>query len=255
HMPQPPASMVDRVVLIMGILERTGGALTLGQISVRSGLSRSAVHRILQQLVAARWLERDGHSYSLGLRMFEIGSLVLHRNRITECSRPFMQDLFVATGHVVHLAILDDKDVVYLEKVGGVFAGSLPSRVGGRIAAHCTSVGKVLLAHSPEHVVTEYLESGLAARTTASITTQDRLRSALEAIRARGYGSESDEAVPGVACVAAPIFELGVPVAALSVCGPREHVDPDQLKGLVMRTAADVSRRLAMPARRRLPAA
>ena len=127
-MSEAPSSMVDRVVLILSIFERSSSeALTAGQISVCSGIPRSSVHRILQQLVSARWLKRHEDGYALGLRMFEIGSLVAHRSRITCAARPFIHELAERTGQVVHLAVLDQQDVVYLDKVGGS-TGPLPTR-------------------------------------------------------------------------------------------------------------------------------
>ena len=169
-MSEAPSSMVDRVVLILSVFERSSEALTAGQVSVRSGIPRSSVQRILQQLVSARWLKRHDDGYALGLRMFEIGSLVAHRSRITSAARPVIHELRERTGHVVHLAVLDQQDVVYLDKVASgaadrAFADTLPSRVGGRFPAHCTAVGKALLAYSPQATVNEYLATGLRRRT------------------------------------------------------------------------------------------
>jgi DNA-binding IclR family transcriptional regulator len=243
-----PSSMVDRVVLILGVFERSGGRLTLGQISSRSGLPRTSVHRILGQLVCARWLQRSDNEYTLGLRMFEIGSMVVRRTRISDVARPFMQELCATTGQVVHLALLDDRDVVYLEKIGGAFASTLPSRVGGRLPAHCTGVGKVLLAYSPRAVLDRYLEGGLCPRTRASIGSADALEAAMVRIRNCGYSTESGEAASGVACVAAPILEFDSAVAAISVCGPQERIRVDELKYRVMWTAAEISRRLTATA-------
>ena len=244
-MSEAPSSMVDRVVLILSIFERSSAeALTAGQISVRSGIPRSSVHRILQQLVSARWLMRHEDGYALGLRMFEIGSLVAHRSRITCAARPFTHELAERTGQVVHLAVLDQQDVVYLDKVGGAFADTLPSRVGGRLPAHCTAVGKALLAYSPPATVSEYLATGLRRRTEASLATPSALEAAIVSIRNSGYATDRDEAVPGVACVAAPIRNFDEVVAAVSVCGPRDQMRAKDLRPLVMWTAAEISRSL-----------
>src|SRR5215469_2499396 len=243
-MSEAPSSMVDRVVLILSIFERSSEALTAGQISVRSGIPRSSVHRILSQLVGARWLMRHEDGYALGLRMFEIGSLVAHRSRITCAARPFLHELAERTGQVVHLAVLDQQDVVYLDKVGGAFADTLPSRVGGRLPAHCTAVGKALLAYSPLATVSEYLATGLRRRTEASMSTPAALQAALVSIRNAGYATDRDEAVPGVACVAAPIRNFDEVVAAVSVCGPRDRMRAKDLPALVMWTAAEISRSL-----------
>ena len=249
-MSEAPSSMVDRVVLILSIFERSSAeALTAGQISVRSGIPRSSVHRILQQLVSARWLKRHEDGYALGLRMFEIGSLVAHRSRITSAARPFIHELAERTGQVVHLAVLDQQDVVYLDKVGSAFldrafADTLPSRVGGRLPAHCTAVGKALLAYSPQATVSEYLATGLRRRTEASLATPAALEAAIVSIRNCGYATDRDETVPGVACVAAPIRNFDEVVAAVSVCGPRAQMRAKDLRPLVMWTAAEISRSL-----------
>ena len=249
-MSEAPSSMVDRVVLILSIFERSSAeALTAGQISVRSGIPRSSVHRILSQLVCARWLKRHEDGYALGLRMFEIGSLVAHRSRITSAARPFIHELAERTGQVVHLAVLDQQDVVYLDKVVSAvedraFADTLPSRVGGRLPAHCTAVGKALLAYSPRATVSEYLATGLRRRTEASLATPAALEAAIASIRNSGYATDRNEAVPGVACVAAPIRNFDEVAAAVSVCGPRDQMRAKDLPPLVMWTAAEISRSL-----------
>jgi DNA-binding IclR family transcriptional regulator len=245
--------MVDRVVLILSIFERSSEALTAGQISVRSGIPRSSVHRILQQLVSARWLMRHEDGYALGLRMFEIGSLVAHRSRITGAARPFIHELTERTGQVVHLAVLDQQDVVYLDKVASAvadraFADTLPSRVGGRLPAHCTAAGKAVLAYSSLAVVSDYFATGLRRLTEASLATPAALEAAIVSIRNSGYATDRDEAVPGVACVAAPIRNFDEVVAAVSVCGPRDQMRARDLPSLVMWTAAEISRSLTRAA-------
>ena len=248
-MSEAPSSMVDRVVLILSVFERSSEAQTAGQISVRTGIPRSSVHRILSQLVSARWLMRHEDGYALGLRRFEIGSLVAHRSRITSAARPFIHELTERTGQVVHLAVLDQRDVVYLDKTASAFADrafadTLPSRVGGRLPAHCTAVGKALLAYSPLATVTEYLVTGLRRRTDASLATPAALEAAITGIRNSGYATDRDEAVPGVACFAAPIRNFDEVVAAVSVCGPRDQMRAKDLPPLVMWNAAEISRSL-----------
>ena len=257
-MSEAPSSMVDRVVLILSVFERSSEALTAGQISVRSGIPRSSVHRILSQLVSARWLMRHEDGYALGLRMFEIGSLVAHRSRITCAARPFLHELAERTGQVVHLAVLDQRDVVYLDKVASsagdrafadrAFADTLPSRVGGRLPAHCTAVGKAQLAYSSLAVVGEYLATGLRRRTEATLATPAALEAAIASIRNSGYATDRDETVPGVACVAAPIRNFDEVAAAVSVCGPRDQMRAKDLPQLVMWTAAEISRSLTRAA-------
>ncbi|GLY38953.1 IclR family transcriptional regulator [Amycolatopsis sp. NBRC 101858] len=244
-MTESPAGMVDRVVLILGVFERSGGKLTLGQVSSRSGLPRSSAHRILQQLVDARLLYRMDNTYTLGLRMFEIGSLVVGRSRLLEVARRQLQELAVRTGLVAHLALLEGQDALYLEKVGGAFTSVPPTRVGGRLPAHCTGVGKALLAFSPQTVVDDYLSQNLRQRTVASISSPAALETALQRVRESGYAVDREESARGVACVAAPILEGGSVIAAVSLCGPRARVVVDDLRYRVMWTAAEISRQAA----------
>lgn len=240
------SSMVSRVVQILSVFERSAGRLTLGQVTVKSGLPRSSVHRILQQLVEARWLQRDDAEYSLGIRMFELGSRVVEKARVSDIARPLIHELCNVTKHVIHLGLLDEFDVVYLEKIGGAFAGTLPSRVGGRFPAHTAAVGKALLAYSPRSVIDSHLGNGLVRRTSASIVEPEQFEAEMRRIRERGYATESSEAVVGVACVAAPILEDGYATAAVSVCGPASTMRVEDVRNRVMWTAAEISRRLTV---------
>ncbi|MDL9938098.1 IclR family transcriptional regulator [Gordonia sp. ABSL1-1] len=239
-----PVSMVERVVLILDVFARSSGRLTLGQITTRSRLPRSSVHRILQQLVDARWVQRHDNEYSLGLRMFEIGSQVVARTRLTEAAKPSLHDLSRITGQTVHLAVLDRHDVVYLEKICGDSGNTLPSRIGGRLPAHRTGVGKVLLAHARHQVTEDYLAHGLSRQTRAGTHDPARLQASLATIRDLGYATEIGEAAPGIGCVAAAIFEHDDAVAAVSICGPQQLVQTTEMKLQVIRAAADISRRI-----------
>ncbi len=242
-MAEAPTAMVDRVVLVMGAFTGAQPGMSLAEVTEVTGLPRSSTHRILQQLVTSNWLERVGADYRLGLGIFEIGSLVAHRNRILAAARPFMQELS-RPQWVVHLAILDDTDVVYLDKVGGAFAGRLPSRVGGRLPAHATGVGKVMLAHAGAAAVDAVVANGLQRRTTSTISEPNGFRRDLDRVRAMGIALDAGEAVPGVECVAAPIFDGGAVIAAISICAPAGRVDPGTTRNQLLTAATSISRRL-----------
>lgn len=114
---ETPSAVIDRISLVLDSFDGPG-RLTLAQIVRRTGLPRSSAHRMLERLVALRWLRRDGRDYELGMRLVELGSLALHQDRIHRAAIPLLRDLHRATGLVVHLAVLDGSDVVYLEKIG-----------------------------------------------------------------------------------------------------------------------------------------
>ncbi len=130
---ETPSAVIDRISLVLDAFDGPG-RLTLAQIVRRTGLPRSSAHRMLERLVALRWLRRDGRDYELGMRLVELGgSLALHQDRIHRAAIPLLRDLHRATGLVVHLAVLDGSDVVYLEKIGDhMGGGAIPTRVGGR---------------------------------------------------------------------------------------------------------------------------
>ncbi|EPD94287.1 hypothetical protein HMPREF1486_02839 [Streptomyces sp. HPH0547] len=227
-----PVSMIDRVVTILDAFEDADG-LTLAQVVRRTGLPRSSAHRILEHLAEVRYLRRDAHTYRLGMRIMELGSLVIHQDRVREAASPHLHRRHQTTGLVAHLAILDEggADVVYLDKVGNRFGTLLPSRVGGRLPAARTGVGKALLAHAPH---------------PAAARLPERLHTELAQIRERGIAHDRGEAVRGVACVAAPVVgagENGPALAAVSVCGPVRQVRAAAgLPSLVRQAAAHIWR-------------
>jgi len=219
---ETPSAVIDRVSLVLDVFEGCA-RLSLADIVRRTGLPRSSAHRILERLVHLRWLRRDGRDYELGMRLVELGSLAIHQDRIHRAAIPSLRELHRATGLVVHLAVLDGSDVVYLEKIGGQLVAAIPTRVGGRQPAHCTAVGKAILADNPSATV------DLNARKTRfSIGTERQLSDELTKVRAHGVAFEREESLPGFGCVAAPIGPTGAAVAAVSVCGPMNRMTFDQ---------------------------
>jgi DNA-binding IclR family transcriptional regulator len=231
-----PVSMIDRVAQI---LEAFDGpvSLTLAQVVARTGLPRSSAHRILEQLVKVRWLAREDHHYHLGLGMLELGSLAGHQNELRGAATVALHELAHRTGMVVHLAVLDGAEIIYLDKVGGRFGVRVPSRIGGRAPAHCTGAGKAMLAFADDGVLRAVAAGPLPTPTAASIRTERALRAELGRVRDRGVAFDREESARGLACVAVPVGPPGSPCAAVSVCGPVARVNSEQLIGPVRATA------------------
>ena len=238
-----PSAVIDRVSLVLDAFDGPG-RLSLAQVVRRTGLPRSSAHRLLERLVHLRWLRRQGRDYELGMRLVELGSLAVHQDRLHRAAQPFLHELHRATGLVVHLAVLDGVDVVYLEKIAGGFGAAVPSRVGGRLPAHCTAVGKALLAFSEPSRLDDFDADLLTRKTKYSISTRRQLTDELKAIRARGFAHERAESVAGFGCVAAPIGDVASePIAAVSVCGPLDRMAFDhRLAGPVRTTALNIWR-------------
>lgn len=213
-----PPAVIDRVADILDEFQG-GGHLTLSELSGRTGLPRSSVHRLLTQLVDAGWVRREARTYALGRSMFEWGALAQHHDELHRTAHPVLHELHSATGLVAHLAVLDGHDVRYLDKVGRESV-PLPSRVGGRQPAYRTALGKAMIAHT---------RLDPAGPDRMPIAESERLRGEIAQIRERQIAQEREESMRGVACIAAPIGNGRTCVGALSVTGDVDTVDVVQL--------------------------
>lgn len=239
-----PSAVIDRVSLVLDAFDGPG-RLTLAQIVRRTGLPRSSAHRMLERLVQLRWLRRSGRDYELGMRLVELGSLAVHQDRLHRAATPLLHELHRATGLLIHLAILDGTDVVYLEKVGDQLASAVPTRVGGRHPAHCTAVGKAILAAGGGEGIEAFGGHPLPRKTKFSIATPNQLREELTKVRARGVAFDREEALSGFGCVAAAIGNPGEAIGAVSVCGPLHRIAFDQrLIAPVRMSAMKIGRRM-----------
>ena len=231
--PATPSAVIDRISLILDAFDGPG-RLTLAQLVRRTGLPRSSAHRMLERLVQLRWLRRTGRDYELGMRLVELGSLAVHQDRLARAADPLLGELHRATGLVAHLAVLDGPDVVYLEKVGDRLMSAIPTRVGGRQPAHCTAVGKAILAFCDEGAAVDLQ----VRKTKYSIFGSSQLAAELAKVRAHGIAFEREESQLGFGCVAAPIGCPGEAVAAVSVCGPMNRMMFDQRLAAPVRMTA-----------------
>jgi DNA-binding IclR family transcriptional regulator len=204
-----PVTVLDRLSTILDVFERHG-PLTLSQVTYRTGMPRSSVHRMLEQLTGKRWLNKIGHEYELGIRLFELGSTVVQQNRLYTGALPLLNELHRISGMVVHLGVLDHADVIYLGKIGGPNASAIPTRVGGRHPAHQTALGRALLA--------------FAEPTFSDAHWPLPLRASIRKIRESGISHESGSLVTGLNCIAAPIGPPHRAIAALSICGPTNRL-------------------------------
>src|SRR5690242_19687525 len=184
---ETPSAVIDRISLVLDSFDGPG-RLTLAQIVRRTGLPRSSAHRMLERLVALRWLRRSGRDYQLGIRLVELGSLAVHQDRLHKSALPLLHELHRATGLVVHLAVLDGSDVFYLEKIGDRMTAAIPTRVGGRQPAHCTAVGKAILAYNNDAADVNLL----VRKTRYSIGTAPQLSAELDKVRAHGVAFERE---------------------------------------------------------------
>lgn len=254
----PPTSMIERMTLILDAFDATTPTLTLLGLAERTGLPRSTVHRILDQMIRLRWLAHTPGGYRLGLRVLELGGLAAEQNELREVVGPLLYELSQRTGLIGHLAVLDGREVLFLDRSGGRSRVAIPTRVGGRLPAHCTAVGKALLATLEPGIAEASLRGNTVPRTARTIVDRAELHRELTRIRNRqGVAVDTEESLPGVGCVAVPIRGRGVAVAAISlsgtVHGDRSALDTARLARALAEVAQEAARTLAPRHGRPLP--
>ncbi|MCI2423612.1 IclR family transcriptional regulator [Saccharopolyspora sp. K220] len=240
-------SVTHKVLAILAAFSPGRATLTLSELSRRASLSLPTTHRRVAELVDWGALERtaDGR-YRIGLRLWEVATLAPRGLGLRDVAMPFLQDLTkVAQRHVVHLAVREELDVVFVERMSGHGAPPVYSRAGGRFGDFATGVGLILLAFAPIEVQEAVLSSSLPTYTTRTITEPRRLRSLLADIRKRGY-SVSDRMVDdNILSVGAPIHGPdGAVTAAISVAVAASSQSPSSLAPFVRTTALGISRSL-----------
>jgi DNA-binding IclR family transcriptional regulator len=238
------ATSLSKGLTILAVLADAPEPVSLGFLARDTGLSKSTVHRIVTELRDAGLVESSSDGHSLGLRLFELGGFALRQNQIVSTARPYMEELFERTRHVIQLGILQGIDAMYLVRVGRQGHQLVASHIGGRIPATCTAVGKAILAHDDE-LLEAVIEAGLVRRTRYSMTDAVLLRASLAETRRSGVAVELEEARVGLACVASPIVIDGTVRAALSLTSPVHSFEPRAFGPAVRASAARLSRALS----------
>jgi len=238
---------IQTVTNALALLEAFESAPSLGvsELSRRLALHKNNVFRLLATLEERGFVEQEpgGDRYRLALRCLELGQAFVRSRNLLREAQPLLDALAAELGESAHLAVLSDFEVVHL-------AGAQPDqlllaglRVGRRLPAHATALGKALLAFSPEPLRQAYdaqvVSAGLAARTSATLTDRAKLLEHLHAVASRGVALDLEECERGVACAAAPVVDgTGRLVAAISVSGPSSRLVEDALAGPVARRVA-----------------
>lgn len=239
-------SVVRRISALLEAFGPNETSIGVNELARRTAIPKATVSRLVKELEGTGLLERSGGKVGLGLRLFELGERASRRRSVREVALPFMADLREASGQTIHLAVLDNTDVVYVEILRGRDAPRFPSAVGRRLPAHATGVGKALLAGTSGDVVELMIAAGLTRVGPRTIMAPGQLRRQLKWIAASGLAYEHEESAPGVACVASAIrVDEGPPVAAISASGWIGKVDIRRVGPAVHTTALTIARVLA----------
>ena len=209
--------VIERMVALLDALAAHPDPVSLKELSKESGLHPSTAHRILNDMVTTRFVDRvEPGTYRLGMRLLELGNVVKSRLSVREAALDFMRALHKKTQQTVNLSVRQGDEIVYIDRAFSERSGMQVVRaIGGRGPLHLTSTGKLFLSVDEPKAIRAYAtRTGLAGHHTNSITDLGKLERELSLVRARGYARDNEELELGVRCMADGIFDVQVKLAA-----------------------------------------
>ena len=241
---QPSVQVIERMFNLLEVLASKQEAVSLKEISERTGLHPSTAHRILNDLAIGRFVDRpEAGSYRLGMRLLELGNLVKARLSVRDTALGPMRELHKLIQQPVNLSVRQGDEIVYIERAYSERSGMQVVRaIGGRAPLHLTSVGKLFLAAEEATRLRAYAtRTGLAGNTRNSITQISTLEKELQQCRRTGIARDNEELELGVRCMAAGIYDdQGRLVAGLSISAPSDRLDEGWIEKL-RQTASEIS--------------
>ncbi len=243
----PTIQVIERLFSLMDVLASREDAISLKEISEKTGLHPSTAHRILNDLTIGRFVDRpEPGSYRLGMRLLELGNMVKARLNVRDAALAPMRDLHKLIQQPVNLSMRQGDEIVYIERAYSERSGMQVVRaIGGRAPLHLTSVGKLFLSVDEPLKVRSYAtRTGLSGHTKNSITQLPVLERELSKVRQYGIARDNEELELGVRCIAAGIYDdQGKLLAGLSISAPADRLDEAWLPKLQI-TAEAISHAL-----------
>lgn len=240
----PTVQVIERMFTLIDVLASREEAISLKEISEKSGLHLSTTHRLLNDLATGRFVEHpQPGSYRLGMRLLELGNLVKSRLNVRDAALLPMRELHKLIQQPVNLSLRQGDEIVYIERAYSERSGMQVVRaIGGRAPLHLTSVGKLFLAaDDPQRVRAYATRTGLSGHTKNSLTQLSTLERELSKVRQYGNAHDNEELELGVRCMAAGIYDdQGTLVAGLSISAPAGRLEEAWLPKL-QSTAREIS--------------
>lgn len=248
----PSIQVLERMFSLIDVLATKDSLSSLKDISEQTGLHPSTAHRILNDLVCGRYVDRpEPGQYRLGMRLLELGNFVKSRLNVRDAALKPMRDLHQLTQQPVNLSVRQGDEIVYIERAYSERSGMQVVRaIGGRAPLHLTSVGKLFLAADDPNRVRAYAtKTGLSGHTKNSITQLNALETELAKARQHGLARDNEELELGVRCMAAGIYDDQAKlIAGLSISAPADRLDEAWLPKL-QATALQISETLGFSSR------
>jgi IclR family pca regulon transcriptional regulator len=247
---------LERGLAILSAFRSGRPLLGVSELGRDIGLSRSTTHRYVATLAVLGYLQQDPATkkYRLGPRVLDLGFSAINSMELREIAAPHLRELSDETGYTVNMAILDDLDIVYVERCRSSQTGQreidLNLHVGSRLPAYCTSLGKALLAHLDADDRAQRLKRvEFRRRGPNTLTSRQALETELKRVRTEGYSTNNEELAYGLRSIAAPVLTHdGTAVAAINLAVHSSMVSSEEmvarLSPVLKAAAADISARL-----------
>ena len=233
---KPSVQVIERMFALIDVLASREEAISLKEISEKTGLHPSTTHRILNDLATGRFVDRpESGSYRLGMRLLELGNLVKGRLNVRDAALVPMRELHKLIQQPVNLSLRQGDEIIYVERAYSERSGMQVVRaIGGRAPLHLTSTGKLFLAaDDPQRVRTYATRTGLPGQTRNSITQLLLLERELAKARQYGIARDNEELELGVRCIAAGVYDdQSKLVAGLSISAPADRLEEEWLPKL-----------------------
>lgn len=242
---------LERALRIIEILAHSEKPLGVTELGKLIGVHKSTAYRLIYTLRQFGYVDQDEETekYYLGLKPLELSSIINERLDIKKLVRPYLEELSDKTGETIHLAVREEDDVVYIDKIESKHTVRMYSRIGARAPLYCTALGKCLLAFGPESVIERWIsKESLPRKTENTIKTGKKLARELEEVRLKGYALDREEFEPGVRCVGIPILnKSGKAIAAVSVSIPAFRATEEKINEIIpllLRIKSEISEKL-----------
>ena len=225
---------IEKASEVLALFDRDHTEWGVREVAETLGLAKSSAHDLLTSLAQVGFLGKtEAGRYRLGWRLVALSETLLATTELRREARPIMEELAAQYQETIHLAILDDTKVVYVDKLEGRQAVRVElTSLGTRLYPHCSSLGKVLLAYHPEADVKHIIQTnGLPRFTPNTITDESELEQTLIKVRKQGYAYDLEEILPDLCCVGAPVRNYtGQVIAAISMSIPAYRFQRSQVE-------------------------
>jgi DNA-binding IclR family transcriptional regulator len=219
---------VDRALQVLQLVAELRRPVRFTELVDATGIPKATLHGLLGSLEVSRFLEKTPAGYQIGMTAFEVGAAMPMPSSLREAVAPALDRLAAATGEACHLGILVGTEVVYLDRRDSGEGLRFTTRIGQRLPAHATGLGKAMLALLDDDVLSKRYPERLTRVTRQTLTTRARLFEILREVRDHGYALESEESTPGVCCIGVAVDGPEGPLG-LSVTVPVQRASVEDL--------------------------